>query len=172
MIFDLYSDAMLKPIKLVNDSVITYNYLIKNNNNLGSFVKNWDVNKYLTEEEVLERFKFNLDIFMENVTKIIPENKIILNRGRLAEIYLDDDEEIKTFKTIDLIKKNNYFWEKIDNIVVTNYPDIKIIDLNKKTYLASKSHPFGFSFSHYEPEYYKHFLNELVKKLLEITLEP
>ncbi|TDM27165.1 hypothetical protein ETH99_05270 [Macrococcoides caseolyticum] len=82
---------------------------------------------------------------MENVTKIISENKIILNRGRLAEIYIDDDEEIKTFKTIDLIKKN---------------------------YLSFKSHPFGFSFSHSEPEYYKHFLNELVKKLLEITLEP
>lgn len=172
LVFDLYSDALLKPIQLVNNSIVTYNYLIKNNNNLGSFVKDWDVNKYLTEEEVLERFKYNLDIFMENVTNIIPENKIILNRGRLAETYMDDDEEIKTFKTINLIKRNNYFWEKIDNIVISNYPNVKIIDLSKKNYLASKSHPFGFSFSHYESEYYKHFLNELIKKLLEITLEP
>lgn len=172
LVLDLYSDALLKPIQLVNNSIVTYNYLIKNNNNLGSFVKDWDINKYLTEEEILERFKYNLDIFMENVTKIIPENKIILNRGRLAENYKDDDEEIKTFKTINLIKRNNYFWKKIDNIVISNYPNVKIIDLSKKNYLASKSHPFGFSFSHYEPEYYKHFLNELIKKLLEITLEP
>lgn len=172
LVFDLYSDALLKPIQLINNSIITYNYLIKNNNNLGSFVKDWDINKYLTEEEILERFKYNLEIFMENVTKIIPENKIILNRGRLAETYRDDDGEIKTFKTIDLIKKNNYFWEKIDNIVISNYPNIKIIDLSKKNYLASKSHPFGFSFSHYESDYYKDFLNELIKKLLEITLEP
>jgi len=104
-------------------------------------VKNWDVNKYLTDEEVLERFKFNLDIFMENITKIIPENKIILNRGRLAEIYTDDDEEIKTLKTINL---------------------------NKKKYLASKSHTFAYSFSHYEHEYYKHFINELEKNYLKL----
>ena len=67
---------------------------------------------------------------------------------------------------------HNYFWEKIDNIVISNYPNIKIIDLSKKNYLASKSHPFGFSFSHYESDYYKDFLNELIKKLDSNKFKP
>lgn len=171
LVIDLYSDALLNPIQLKNDSIITHNYLIKDNNNLGDFVKNWNINEYITEERLLKSFQDNLEVFMKKATTIIPEKNIILNRGRLAETFKDDDGKIQTFRTINLIKRNNYFWEKLDNIVVSKYPKVKIIDLTNQEYFASKSHPFGFSYSHYEPNYYKHFLNELVKKLFEILLE-
>lgn len=170
LIIDLYSDALLNPIRLKNGSIITHNYLIKDNNSLGEFVENWNINKYLNENEILKNFEINLDIFMDRVTKVIPEKNIILNKGRLAENYKEDDE-IKTFKTIKLIKRNNYFWELLDNIVLNKYPNIKVIDLTKKSFFASQSHPFGFSFSHYESEYYKTFFNELIKKLYLISVD-
>lgn len=168
LIIDLYADAMLKSLTLNNGSKITYNYLMKDNNELGNYVKNWTEDQFLSEENLLKEWTENLHQFMRQVTEIIPEANIILNRGRLAEKYYENDNELKTFSTINLIKRNNYFWEKLDNIVITNYPKVRVIDLTDQPYYASKNHPFGFSFSHYESKYYKEFFSELIKQLFLI----
>lgn len=167
LIIDLYADALLKSLVLNNGSKITYNYLIKENNKLGKFVLNWDQNQFTTEEELLDNWTKSLHKFMENVTKIIPESNIILNRGRLAEKFYENGE-LKEFKTISLIRRNNYIWEKLDNIFYTNYPNIQVIDLTEEDLYSSKKHPFGFSFSHYESEYYKRYFSELIKKMFLI----
>lgn len=167
LVVDLYADALLKPLVLNNGSEITYNYLIKENNALAGYVKEWDQYRFITEEGMLEKWSESLHEFMDKVTKIIPESNIILNRGRLSEKFYENGE-LKEFGTIQLIKRNNYFWEKLDNIFVSNYPNAQIIDLTENNLYSCKNHPFGFSFSHYESEYYKAYFNELIKKLFLI----
>lgn len=167
LIIDLYADALLKSLVLNNGSKITFNYLIKENNKLGEFVENWDQYQFITEEELLDNWTKSLHEFMEKVTKIIPESNIILNRGRLAEKFYENGE-LKEFKTISLIRRNNYIWEKLDNIFYMNYPNIQVIDLTEEDLYSSKKHPFGFSFSHYESEYYKKYFSELIKKMFLI----
>ncbi|WP_436854890.1 DUF6270 domain-containing protein [Staphylococcus caeli] len=162
LIIDLYADAMLQELVLENNSIITYNYMIKNETQLGDFVARWQ-NKYKNEEEYVNNWKANINIFMEKLSDIIPVEKIILNRGRLAEKYYDRDGILNEFITNDLIKRNNYYWEKLDNLFITEYPNISCIDLTGEDFYSEMDYPFGFSFSHYESNYYKFYLNELMK---------
>lgn len=170
IIIDLYPDATLNQLTLENNAIITYNYLIKENVNLGSFVKGWGNEKFSNEEAFISRWLNNLNIFMDKLTQIIPEHKIILNRGRLSKYYYED-KAVKQFGTIHLINRNNYYWELLDNLFIQHYPNINVVDITDKPYKSDKSYPFGFSYSHYESDYYKTFYSEIIKILYKNKLD-
>nr|WP_263313450.1 DUF6270 domain-containing protein [Mammaliicoccus sp. Marseille-Q6498] len=169
LIIDLYADAMLNQLTLCNDSIITYNYMIKENVELGKYVVNWGDDKYINEKAYIEQWVKSLKIFMNQLINIIPENKIILNRGRLTKTYYEG-EAIKQFGTINVINRNNYYWELLDNTFIKHFPEVNVIDITDRPYHADKNYPFGFSYSHYESEYYQTFFNELVKILYKNKL--
>lgn len=169
IIIDLYPDATLNQLTLKNESIITYNYMIKENQNLGYYVKDWGDSKFEDEDKYITKWTESLNKFINKLTEIIPENKIILNRGRLSKYYYED-ETVKEFRTIDLINRSNYYWELLDNTFIQKYPNIKIIDITDKPFYADKNYPFGFSYSHYESDYYKSFFNELIKILYKDKL--
>ncbi|MCD8807850.1 hypothetical protein K1Y25_01100 [Mammaliicoccus sciuri] len=170
IIIDLYPDATLNQLTLENNAIITYNYLIKENVNLGSFVKGWGDEKFSNEAVFTSRWLNNLNIFMDKLTQIIPEHKIILNRGRLSKYYYEDNA-VKQFGTIHLINRNNYYWELLDNLFIQHYPNISVVDITNKPYKSDKNYPFGFSYSHYESDYYKTFYNEIIKILYKNKLD-
>ncbi|MEB7435979.1 DUF6270 domain-containing protein [Mammaliicoccus sp. FSL K6-3158] len=170
IIIDLYPDATLNQLTLENDSVITYNYLIKENVNLGRYVKGWGDEKFSNEESFISRWLNNLNIFMDKLTQIIPEHKIILNRGRLSKYYYEDND-VKQFGTIHLINRNNYYWELLDNLFIQHYPKVNVVDITDKPYKSDKNYPFGFSYSHYESDYYKTFYSEIIKILYKNKLD-
>lgn len=170
IIIDLYPDATLNQLTLENNAIITYNYLIKENVNLGRFVKGWGDEKFSNEEAFISRWLNNLNIFMDKLTQIIPEHKIILNRGRLSKYYYEDNT-VKQFGTIHLINRNNYCWELLDNLFIQHYPNINVVDITDKPYKSDKNYPFGFSYSHYESDYYKTFYSEIIKILYKNKLD-
>ena len=167
LVIDLYADALLTSLKLNNGSKITYNYLIKDNPNLGDYVSEWNAHEFDNDTDYYNEWLAELHKFMHHITNIIPESHIILNRGRLAEKY-SEEGQLKTFSTIQQIKKANEIWENLDNLLLQHYPQVKVIDLTGKQYHADKNHPFGFSYSHYESQYYKDYFSELVKQVLLI----
>lgn len=162
LIIDLYADAMLQELQLINESIITYNYMIKEKFQIGDYVINWG-DKYKNEKEFFSNWKKSIHIFMEKIKDIIPIENIILNRGRLSEKYYNENGYLTEFGTKDLIKRNNYYWERLDNLFLSEFPNISCIDLTDKEFYSVMDYPFGFSFSHYESDYYKLFLNELMK---------
>ena len=170
LIIDLYADAMLQELKLVNNSIITYNYMIKDEFKIGDFVINWG-ERYQNEEEYFNNWKENIKLFVEKLSDIIPVENIILNRGRLSENYYNKNGDLVEFETKDLINRNNYYWERLDNIFLTEYPNINYIDLTDKKFHSVIDYPFGFSFSHYESKYYESFLNELMKIIFLRNIE-
>lgn len=161
LIIDLYADAMLQELQLINESIITYNYMIKEKFQIGDYVVNWG-DKYKNEKEFFNNWKKSIHIFMGKIKDIIPVENIILNRGRLSEKYYNENGYLTEFGTKDLIKRNNYYWERLDNLFLSEFPDISCIDLTDKEFYSVIDYPFGFSFSHYESDYYKSFLNELM----------
>ncbi|MDT3973120.1 hypothetical protein RPN77_08260, partial [Staphylococcus saprophyticus] len=110
-------------------------------------------------------------LFVEKLSDIIPVENIILNRGRLSENYYNKNGNLVEFETKDLINRNNYYWERLDNIFLTEYPNINYIDLTDKKFHSVIDYPFGFSFSHYESKYYESFLNELMKIIFLRNIE-
>lgn len=153
---------MLQELQLINESIITYNYMIKEKFQIGDYVINWG-DKYKNEKEFFSNWKKSIHIFMEKIKDIIPIENIILNRGRLSEKYYNENGYLTEFGTKDLIKRNNYYWERLDNLFLSEFPNISCIDLTDKEFYSVMDYPFGFSFSHYESDYYKLFLNELMK---------
>lgn len=109
---------------------------------------------------------------LDQFTEIIPENRIILSKGQFTEKYYDSKRKIQHFseKRLKLIRRNNYFLDKINNYLMYKLPKIKIIDLTDKNYIGSCNHPYGNSPSHYENAYYKEYLkrlNEIVRRDLQ-----
>ena len=165
LIIDLYADAMVRTIELTNGAHITYNYMIKEEQRLRDYVQDWRRDCYKDEQMFLSRWVPILDAFMARLSNIIPLNHVILNRGRLSEQYYDDDGTIRNFGSLDQARRSNYYWEKLDNILLTRYPEVKVLDLTHLPYHSDKNYPFGFSYSHYESKYYQTYFDELIKLL-------
>ena len=165
LIIDLYADAMVRTIELTNGAHITYNYMIKEEQRLRDYVQDWRRDCYKDEQMFLSRWVPILDAFMARLSNIIPLNHVILNRGRLSEQYYDDDGTIRNFGSLDQARRSNYYWEKLDNILLTRYPEVKVLDLTHLPYHSNKNYPFGFSYSHYESKYYQTYFDELIKLL-------
>lgn len=55
------------------------------------------------------------------MTEILPESKIILNKGRFTYKYIDINGEIKFFGDQELIERNNYFGIKLITILKICY---------------------------------------------------
>lgn len=165
LIIDLYADAMVRTIELNNGAHITYNYMIKEEQRLGDYVRDWRRDCFKDEEALISRWIPVLDAFMKRLSNIIPLDHVILNRGRLSEQYYDDDGTIRQFGSIDQARRSNYYWEKLDNILLTRYPEVKVLDITHLPYHSDKNYPFGFSYSHYESKYYQTYFDELIKLL-------
>ncbi|PGD05772.1 DUF6270 domain-containing protein [Bacillus toyonensis] len=166
LIIDFYVDACREVIQLGDNQFITLNYLIPGT----KFYKNLQgckVVSHLNNKEYFSLWKSSLDKFADELLSIIPENKIILNRGRLTQKYRDVDNKIKEYSEKGIIKRNNDLWDKMENYFLYKMPNVKIIDMQKTKYTGYYKHPFGNTYAHYESGYYKEFMN----KLNEIVLE-
>src|SRR5690606_18445585 len=99
---------------------------------------------------------------------ILPQEKIILVLPELTDEYYDKDGVIKKFEGAgtsnpDNRKYLNYFWDKLNNYFISKLPNIKLIDMRKTGYIGNENYPFGISPGHYESQYYKEFLNRVLK---------
>ncbi len=160
LVLDLYPDACRSVLQLEENQYVTASYILERSR----FIRSLPITKVIdhsNNEEYFALWKNAAEIFVGELIKILPEERIILNKGRFTSTYFDKNREVKSFRDTDLIRRNNYFWEKIDNYFISLLPNVKVIDLTDQTYIGDINYPFGLSFSHYQSEYYKEFLKRL-----------
>jgi hypothetical protein len=170
LIIDLYADAV-KNLIMFPDGSFLGTFLI----NLSELCPELDydiISPRDADNTYFEIYKQNLDKFYEKILKIIPEQKIILNKGSFAYKWLNEKREIELYdeNQIKFFRDINYFWDKLNNYLENKMPNINIIDLTYSNYISDYDFPFGNSAMHYESAYYKEFLNLLNKIVLEDKL--
>lgn len=157
---DLYSDASKAILKFHDDRYVSCSYILEDSSYINQ-VENVEVIGHSNQERYFDIWKDAVERFIKKLTEILPEDRIILNKGRFTPTYFDRNREIKSFSDPQLIRRNNYFWDKLDNYFMYRMPGAKVIDLTDTSYIGDATYPFGTSFSHYESGYYKEFLNRL-----------
>lgn len=173
LIIDLYADVVKTLIKFPDGSYIGTFHIselaMEHDYELLSPIK--DNNKYF------EVFKEGLDKFHDEILKIIPEDKIILNRGTFAYEWQDENGKINSFGEVqrDFFNDINSFWDRLNNYFQYKFPNSKVIDLSYTDYTSHQDFPFSSKpipeAMHYESEYYRKFLDLLNKIVLEDKLE-
>ncbi|MFE7373419.1 DUF6270 domain-containing protein [Bacillus cereus] len=160
LILDLYSDASKAILKLEDDRYVSCSYILEDSSYINQ-VENVEVIGHSNQERYFNIWKGAVERFIKKLTEILPEDRIILNKGRFTPTYFDENREVKSFSDPQLIRRNNCFWDKLDNYFMYLMPGAKVIDLTDTSYIGDATYPFGTSFSHYESGYYKEFLNRL-----------
>ena len=165
LIVDLYADAAREMIKFDSGSIVSASLLLRETPLYQSFT-DISIISHANNEEYFTEWKKGMDLFAERIKEILPEERIILNKGRFTYKYIDQDKTIKSFGNPEMIKRNNYFWDRLDNYFLYKLPNARVIDLSDTKYTGHYKHPFGKTYSHYEPGYYKEFINRLNKIVL------
>lgn len=160
LILDLYSDASKSILKIDGDRYISCSYILEDSKYIKK-LENSKIIDHTNNDEYFEIWKVAVGDFIQKLKSVLPEDKIILNKGRFTPTYFDENREVKSFSDPQLISRNNHFWDKLDNYVMHLIPKAKVIDLTDTSYIGDATYPFGKSFSHYESGYYKEFLNRL-----------
>jgi hypothetical protein len=157
LIIDFFSDAFFDTIKDGN-SFLTVNIwktistkhfhkISLNNTPFTPSVK--DLKKYILE-------------LSNYLIKNLPNTKIILNKTKTVDKYINDYNDIVPFKNV---KNINDKWTQIDNIFEqANKP---FIINNKHKYIGLSSHIWGLSNVHYEKEYYIQSLHSILNISLQ-----
>ncbi|GGE54859.1 hypothetical protein GCM10011391_37310 [Pullulanibacillus camelliae] len=168
-IIDLYPDASKSVLKFGDNQYVTGNYILEESKSVSKLSVEQIID-HSNNEEYFDIWKNAARKFAKRLREIFPEENIILNKGRFTPVYYDENRKVKTFGDPDLIKRNNYFWEKLDDYFTYLLPNIKTIDLTDCGFIGDINYPFGLSYSHYESGYYKEYLNRLTKLILQDRL--
>ena len=124
------------------------------------------------DEKIFEIYLEGIDNFAEEILKILPEEKIVLNKGTFAYQHQTENGELIYYNNnqIDLNNDINHFWDKMNNYFLSKFPNAKVIDLSYSDYYPHHDFPFNPAPMHYESAYYREFLNLLNKIVLQDKL--
>ena len=103
--------------------------------------KDIDFIRQVENEEYFIKWKEDLNIYMDNISKIVPLEKIILVKGRSAYAYKDKFGNRHNVKNPKLSIQQNYFWERMNNHFLKSYPRVKVIDMTEDFWIADFKHP-------------------------------
>lgn len=164
IIIDNFADANYDVVQTQEGKFFTLNYFIKDTDLLNKF----DVKTILRfdSEIKLNLLQESIKLFFHKLKEIIPEERIILVKGRMSEFRRHNGSIIKWSNYVDIQKKNK-IWDYVDTLVQNECKKIKIIDMTQSNYVSSDRFPLGNTPSHYEEQYYQ----ELFEKYIDIFLE-
>ncbi|MCI1930358.1 MAG: DUF6270 domain-containing protein [Clostridia bacterium] len=138
--------------------------------NAVSKIKNWKIFKlknklfgfsYIYDGILLEEY---LKKFCDKILEIYNGENIILHRAVMLDNYKDKNGKIKKFPrnyTVNNKKVNdklNYMYDFLRE----NINGIKILDFCKDFY-ADENHKWGLAPMHYEEDYYRKMISEIIK---------
>ncbi len=161
LLIDLAADANWPILWLKEDAAITYNPTFENS----MLIEQLPFERMLDHQNNQAYFnvwKSYADQFIATLLEIMPAERIILNRGKLATSYYNKEEKILPFKNAMAIKHTNLLWDQMNNYFEAKIPAIRIVNMSKKNYLASEMHPNQLSPDHYISSYYQDLLKELI----------
>lgn len=165
MILDFYADAAREIIYFDKNKCVSGSLDLRKTK-FYKELKDINILEHTNNEHFFEVWKKSLDIFMEKMKQIIPEENIILARVNFIEFYKTKDNTIKEFSDIDKIKRNKYLFDKMNNYYLHKYTKSPVIDLRNTKYIGIYNHPLGNTYSHYESGYYKEFMGQLERIVL------
>ena len=164
IIIDNFADANYDVVQTQEGQFFTLNYFIKDTDLPDQFGEKTILK--LDSEIKLTLLKESIELFFHKLKEIIPEERIILVKGRMSEYRRFNGSIIKWNNYADIQKKNK-IWDYVDSLVQNECRNIKIIDMTHTNYVSSDRFPLGNSPSHYEEQYYQ----ELFEKYIDTFLE-
>ncbi|MDO6658236.1 DUF6270 domain-containing protein [Anaerobacillus sp. 1_MG-2023] len=172
LILDFLADAARDVFRIREDSYISASLLLRESILFSELQQTSELIDHQNNNEYFKHWKVAVDQFIEDLLKILPEEKIILSKGRFTTRYYDEKGNVQSYSNSrqKLIRRNNAFWDKLNNYFIHRLPNIKVIDLTQDQFIGHYAHPYGNSPSHYESDYYKEYfkrLNQIVRKDLQ-----
>ncbi|MDH2887882.1 DUF6270 domain-containing protein [Bacillus cytotoxicus] len=130
------------------------------NSKLESKLEDFEV---LQKSMILEQWEQACYAFVQEITKLYEQSKIILHKAYCKDEYLDKEGIVRVFNS-DVLERNkrtnallNHLYEYLQKVV----PEMKVIDLSDRQHYAWEGHVWGLSAFHYEDKYYVDFLKSL-----------
>ncbi|WP_056465298.1 DUF6270 domain-containing protein [Bacillus sp. FJAT-25509] len=161
LILDFFGDVYFGCLK-TNSSYFTNNRwkitktsFYRELNEVTTFNLNTNLSEYFT------LWKQSIDKFLQIINREIPNCKIILHKARFTGMYYDQEQNIKKINSDTDIELLNAFWDQLDEYVISNY-EVSTINV-KQNYISIADHAWGIFHLHFEPNYYKNFLAQLIK---------
>lgn len=153
IVLDFIPDVMYGVSK-INDSYVT-NLRGKYR---GSNIECKEIEAILSiSSKNLDIWKKDFDKFIEEISIDIPKRNIIIHRVRFLPYYKDKNDNIKTFKSNNIMEKNEILKE-MENYAIKK--GCRVINLHNKLYFATEKHPWGLTQFSAEFNYNKDFLNK------------
>ncbi|WP_314208568.1 DUF6270 domain-containing protein [Vagococcus salmoninarum] len=163
LIIDFFAEVSSEIVKIQENQYLTNNIqmkkykIIEEANLVGEIVtvENWEVRKAIFTDLLKE--------FIQELKKIVPEERIILMKIKLAENYYTKEGTKERYipKEIETITQLNEKYSMIEDLFIDCLPKAKIINLGDKNFISDKRFPLGASINHFESAYYKEFMTRL-----------
>lgn len=164
LIIDNYADATCNIYETVDKKYFTNSYFI-NSADIPSDFEGARMLPYDSEEK-WSMLETSIPAFFTEVVKYIPLNRIILVKGRLSEKRVLNGK-IVFWDDVEWTRRKNHVWEKIDEFIITRYPEIRVIDMTNTKYVSDDNFPLGNTPSHYQAGYYRDLFLEYNKIFIE-----
>lgn len=173
LLIDFYTDAFYGTVEEKSGSYITNK--LWQYKKLGCY-RELEIGKeysvYNNSLEFIELWKNYFDLFMVFINEYCPKTKIIINKAKFVNRYLDSkkdkmvtisdvtDDKWKAFH----IDRFNIIWNLFDTYAIEKY-NLDSIDFDMNTYYGNPFHKWGLFYVHYNQEFY----NDTYQKLLIIV---
>ncbi|GKU83425.1 DUF6270 domain-containing protein [Niallia sp. NCCP-28] len=168
LIIDFFVDATHGVILLDDNKILGLNSSIKRSNYYRNHLSVTTTLLNNKKPEFLELWRKSCDEFINKIIKIVPSNKIILNKGGLIDKFYDENNDLHSFIDKGYISKSEYehfntVWEYMNSYFLNELPDAHYLDLTSYNYIGSIDHPVNAGPHHFESRYYKSYIDKLLK---------
>lgn len=165
LIIDIYIDVQMGVIYFGDGSVISYNsYQAESKYVLDHLNEKPVLSTIFNDSNYLENYSRALNLFRNEILKIIPENRIIIHAFDMSEDYKDKNSEIKQYRQSNgNIAELNEIAVGMQSLLENTFPQAKVLDIRDSKYHGGEDNPLGNMPHHYESEYYKYLLSCLMK---------
>lgn len=173
VLLDFFVDAIHGPRRMKDGKFIGYKAYGKD------FYQDFlmfDTEKfYIDSNGYFEAWKKAADRMMEELTKIFPQNRIVLATGGLTHYYLSEEGKIECFdgKTLrgsamtkHSINSLNYLWDRMNAYFIEKLPGAQVLNMRQYNCLAHDNNPANVRPYHYVNEYYRIMSAELSRIVL------
>ncbi|EUJ27469.1 hypothetical protein MFLO_13468 [Listeria floridensis FSL S10-1187] len=161
LLLDLFADVC-RPVLWLNDkSALSYSKAVEESG-LADQLSFDRLVSHQNNDAYYKEWRRAARSFLAKLVEIVPEERIILNRGGTTLTYLDAGRKVANYRNKMGIQHEQYFWDRLNNFVLSILPNARVIDFSSKKYMGDIFYPQGHSYTTFERNYYKDFLKEMI----------
>lgn len=124
----------------------------------------------INKDNFFSLWKRSVDLFMKFIKEKLPQSKVIVNKARFTNEFIDGDGRLK--KVTEALNQNhdidqyNKIWNEMDTYIIEKY-GLRYIDYGNKSYYSDPEHTWDLFYLHFTNEYYLDFRDKLLKIVFE-----